>query len=116
MRKIISRVKNSIKSKSRSKRVKAVAKKSATPVKAKKIKPIGVVTHYYGGLKVAIVKFKRVFKAGEKIWFKGATTDFKGTVKSIQYDHKPVKVAKKGQQVGIKVGDKVREGDEVFEA
>ena len=116
MRKKISRVKKSIKHKSRPKNTKTVAKKSAAPAKVKKIKPIGVVTHYYGGLKVAIIKFKRVFKAGEKVWFKGATTDFKGTVKSIQYDYKPVKTAKKGQQVGVRVNDKVREGDFVFEA
>lgn len=82
----------------------------------KKVKPIGTVTHYYGDISVAIVKFKRVFKVGEKINFKGATTDFKETVKSMQYDHKPIQTAKKGQEVGIKVGDKVREGDEVFEA
>ncbi|MDP3948970.1 MAG: translation elongation factor-like protein [bacterium] len=82
----------------------------------KKVKPIGAVTHFYGDISVAIVKFKRIFKVGEKVNFKGATTDFKETVKSMQYDHKPVKVAKKGQEVGIKVGDKVREGDEVFEA
>ena len=82
----------------------------------KKVKPIGTVTHFYGDISVAIVKFKRIFKIGEKVNFKGATTDFKETVKSMQYDHKPVKVAKKGQEVGIKVGDKVREGDFVFEA
>ena len=82
----------------------------------KKVKPIGTVTHFYGDISVAIVKFKRIFKVGEKVNFKGATTDFKETIKSMQYDHKPVKVAKKGQEVGIKVGDKVREGDFVFEA
>ena len=80
----------------------------------KKVKPIGAVTHFYGDISVAIVKFKKVFKVGEKVHFKGATTDFKETVKSMQYDHKPIKVAKKGQEVGIKVGDKVREGDEVY--
>ncbi|MEK7546982.1 MAG: hypothetical protein AAB536_02270 [Patescibacteria group bacterium] len=82
----------------------------------KKIKPIGSITHYYGHLGVAIVKFNRAFKVGEKVHFKGATTDFEETVKSMQYDHKPIETAKKGQEVGIKIGDKVREGDEVFEA
>lgn len=81
----------------------------------KKVKPIGTVTHYYGNLGVAIIKFKRVFRAGEKVHFKGATTDFEEKVKSMQYDHKPIETAKKGQEVGIKVGDKVREGDEVYE-
>ena len=81
---------------------------------ATKRKPIGEVTHYYGDLSVAIVKFSRPFSCGEKVHFVGATTDFKEIVKSMQYDHKPIEKAKKGQEVGIKVGNKVREGDEVY--
>ena len=81
----------------------------------KKEKPIGAVTHYYGNLEVAIVTFNKAVKSGTTLRFKGATTDFEETVKSMQYDHKPVETAKKGQQVGIKVAKKVREGDEVYE-
>lgn len=114
MSKLISKIKKSISSRFSSASSKTNAAKSAAPVK--KGKPIGAVTHYYGGLSVAIVKFNRVFKCGEKAHFIGATTDFKETVKSIQYDHKPIEAAQKGQEVGIKVGDKVREGDEVYEA
>ncbi len=97
---------------------KAAAKKKPAKKQAaaKKQKPIGVVTHYYGEISVAVIKFKRVFKAGEKVRFKGATTDFKDKIKSMQYEYKPVAAAKKGQQVGAKVGDKVREGDFVYEA
>ena len=78
-------------------------------------KPIGVVTHYYGHLGVAIVKFNREVKLGETVHFKGASTDFNQTINSMQYDHKDIEKAKKGQEVGIKVDEKVREGDEVFE-
>jgi len=122
MRKLISRVKKLISRKSRpakskvktkAKAKKPAAKKTAT---AKKLKPIGVVTHYYGDISVAVIKFKQAFKKGEKVHFKGATTDFKEKIKSMQYEHKPVEAAKKGQEVGIKVGDKVREGDDVYEA
>ena len=84
------------------------------PKKEKAPKPIGVVTHYYGNLEVAIVKFKQAVAVGTAVKFKGTTTDFEQVVKSIQYDHKSVETAKKGQEVGIKVKDKVREGDEVF--
>lgn len=80
----------------------------------KKEKPIGAVTHYYGHLGVAIVKFSKAVKVGDKVHFRGATTDFNETINSMQYDHKPIEAAKKGQEVGIKVGDKVREGDEVY--
>lgn len=82
--------------------------------KSKEPKPIGVVTHYYGGIGVAIVKFNKTVKVGEKIHFKGATTDFDETIKSMQFNHADIAEAKKNQEVGIKTGDKVREGDEVY--
>lgn len=75
---------------------------------------IGEVTHYYSGIGVAIVKFNRSVKVGERLHFKGATTDFEETIKSMQYNHKDIKEAKKNQEVGIKVSDKVREGDKVY--
>ena len=81
----------------------------------KQDKPIGVVTHYYSKIGVAIVKFNRDVKRGEEVHFKGATTDFLQKIESIQYDHKDLEVAPKGREVGIKVKEKVREGDEVFE-
>lgn len=84
------------------------------PKNSSKPKPIGEVTHYYSHLGVAIVKFKESFAVGTKVKFKGATTDFEETIGSMQYDHKPIDEAKKGQEVGIKVGNKVREGDEVY--
>ena len=82
----------------------------------KKEKPIGEVTHFFGNISVAIVKFSRAVKVGETVRFRGATTDFVETIASMQYDHQDIASAKKGQEVGIKVGDKVRVGDEVFEA
>ena len=101
--------------------IKKAAKKAAKkPVKKivlkiKKEKPIGAVTHYYGNIEVGIIKFNKPVKAGDKIRFKGATTDFEQTIAGMQYDHKEIPVAKKGQEVGMKVDDKVRDGDEVFE-
>ena len=80
-----------------------------------KEKEIGEVTHYYSHLEVAIVKFNRTVKVGEAVHFKGATTDFVLTIGSIQYDHKDIDEAKKGQEVGIKVSEKVRQGDKVCE-
>jgi translation elongation factor EF-1alpha len=94
---------------------KKVAKKgkATKPRAPKKIKPLGVVTHFYGEIGVAIVKFNRKVPVGVELHYKGATTDFKETVKSMQYDHKPIEAAPKGKQVGIKVKKRVREGDEV---
>ena len=77
-------------------------------------KPVGEVTHYYGHLNVAIVKFYQDMAAGKNMTFQGATSDFSQTVDSMQFDHKPISSAAKGQEVGIKVKDKVREGDKVY--
>ena len=81
---------------------------------AKEQKPIGEVTHFFGGISVAIVKFNTPVDLGTTVRFKGATTDFEETITSMQFDHKDVEKAKKGQEVGIKIGGKVREGDQVF--
>lgn len=82
--------------------------------KTKEPKPIGEVTHYYGGIGVAIVKFNKDVAAGTQVRFHGATTDFEQAVDSMQFDHKDVKSAPKGKEIGIKVNDKVRDGDQVF--
>lgn len=83
--------------------------------KTKKEKPIGKVTHYYGNIEVAIVKFNKAVKKGMRIRFCGATTDFDQSLESMQFNHKDVAAAKKGQEVGVKVQEKVREGDEIYE-
>ena len=83
--------------------------------KAKKAKPIGKVTHYYGGIEVAIVKFNKATKKGTQVRFSGATTNFEQSLDSMQYEHKDIASAPKGKEVGVKVEDKVRDGDEVYE-
>jgi U32 family peptidase len=88
----------------------------SSSAKTKEPKPIGAVTHFYGGIGVAIVKFNRAVATGETVHFKGAHTDFTQNLASMQYDHKDIQSAKKGQEIGIKVDDKVREGDHVFAA
>jgi translation initiation factor IF-2 len=97
-----------------------MAEKSSEPASPKpkrgEPKPIGEVTHFYSNLGVAIVKFNKKMDVGTRLKFKGATTDFEEEIKSMQYDHKDIQSATKGQEVGIKVGDKVREGDQVFKA
>jgi hypothetical protein len=81
----------------------------------KEPKPIGIVTHYFGGISVAIVKFSEEVPVGVTVHFKGATTDFSQKISEMQYDHKAITAAKKNQEVGIKVKERVREGDQVFE-
>ncbi len=77
-------------------------------------KPVGEVTHYYGGLGVAIVKFNKEIPSGTNLSFHGVTTDFSQNVDSMELDRKPVMKAPKGEEIGIKVRKKVREGDKVY--
>lgn len=81
---------------------------------AKKPKAIGVVTHFYGGIKVAIVKFKTPVTLGAELQLLGATTDFKQKATSFQFDHAALTKAPKGKEVGMKVSKKVREGDRIY--
>lgn len=97
----------------RAKHVKKTTRKTAKPKAKKNNKPIGTVTHFYNEISVAIVRFKENVPVGAVLYFKGATTDFKHPVKSMQYEHKPIAIAPKGKQIGIKVPQRVREGDKV---
>lgn len=93
---------------------KKVAKKTAGVPRA--LKSIGVVTHFYGDIGVAIIKFTKPVKQGDQIAFRGATTDLIETIKSMQYDHRPISVAPTKKEVGVKVSKRVREGDLVYPA
>jgi hypothetical protein len=81
---------------------------------AKPVKPIGVVTHFYTAIKVAIIKFKQPVKAGTTVAIRGTTTDFNQKIASMQFDHKALSVAPKNKEVGVKVSKRVREGDQIF--
>lgn len=77
-------------------------------------KPLGEVSHYYSKIGVGIIKLASPLKVGDKIKIKGHSTDIEQTTDSIQIEHKDVEEAKKGDVVGVKVSDKVREGDKVY--
>ena len=64
---------------------------------------------------VAVVRVTRGnLKAGDRIWFKGYTTDLKQSVTSMQINHQPIEVARKGDEVGVKVSSRVRRGDRIY--
>ncbi|GIW69329.1 MAG: hypothetical protein KatS3mg101_0076 [Patescibacteria group bacterium] len=77
-------------------------------------KKIGTITHYYDRLGVGIIKLSDDIKVGDKIRIIGSTTDFEQNVLELQFNHQNIEEGKGGQEVGIKVNEKVREGDEVF--
>ena len=79
-----------------------------------KEKLIGKITHYFDKISVAIVELSGVLKVGDRVHIKGHSTDFEQDISSIQIEHEDLKKAKKGDAIGIKVDEKVREGDEVY--
>ncbi|MCX5667860.1 MAG: hypothetical protein NTY34_06085 [Candidatus Omnitrophica bacterium] len=112
------------------KRPKSKAKKvtkrklSSKKAKAKSKKPIGLeaslekigqVTHYFPHVNAAAVKLlKSGLKVGDSIYIKGHTTDFKELVQSIQLDHAAIPFGEKGQEIGLLVKSRVRQGDKVY--
>jgi len=80
-----------------------------------KEKRIGKVTHYFGKIKVAAIKFSQPVSVGEQIRIEGGNdTNFKMKISSIQFMGEKIQKSKKGQEVGIKVKNKVREGYKVY--
>lgn len=75
---------------------------------------IGKVIHYYGNLGVAIVELSATIKVGQAVHFKGAHDDFVQEVKELEYEHQSISEGKAGQQVGLKVDQKIHENDQVF--
>lgn len=77
-------------------------------------KQIGEITHFYTNIGVGIIKLSEPLKVGQTVRIMGATTDFEQEIKEMQYDHENIEEGEAGQEVGVKVKDKVREGDEVY--
>lgn len=75
---------------------------------------VGRVTHYYGRIEVAAVHLTAPLKVGERIWIVGRTTDLEQEVTSLELDHRPIAEGLPGQEVGLRVRDRVREGDRVY--
>lgn len=87
-------------------------------VKAEKIeewKPVGEIIHYFGGIGVAVIKLSNSIKKDDLIRIVGgADTDFQQVVGSMEVDHKKIEKAGKGDEIGLKVKNKVREGYKVY--
>jgi putative protease len=77
-------------------------------------KLIGKVSHYFSQIGVAVIDLSAKLKIGDTIRIVGGETDFEQTVESMEVDHKKIKEAKKGDSVGVKVAQKVREGYKVY--
>ncbi|MFA5145176.1 MAG: hypothetical protein WC723_04140 [Candidatus Omnitrophota bacterium] len=110
--------KSTVKKPVRGKVKKPVVKKRATkkPAAAKKAKEnvIGKVTHYFPHVRAAVIKLKGPLSTGDTVRIKGHTTEFKQRIISLQIDRVPINSAKKGQEIGLLVDSRVRNGDMVY--
>ena len=80
-----------------------------------KEKEIGFVSNFFRKISVAAVEITSgKISVGDTLHYKGATTDFKAKLNSIQIEHESVSNAKKGNSIGIKISEKVRKMDKVY--
>jgi putative protease len=75
---------------------------------------VGKVTHYFDRISVAVLELTDKIQMGDTIHFLGHSTDFKQEVNSLQIEHQNVSEAKPGQDVALKVNQKVHPNDAVF--
>ena len=76
---------------------------------------VGRVTHYYDKIGVAVIELNANLASGERIKFvRGGEDLFEQNIDSMQVEHKKLDSAKKGDIVGLKTEQEVKEGAEVF--
>ncbi len=76
---------------------------------------IGVVTHYFSHLAVAIVQLETgSMRAGDVVHIKGHTSDFTQPVESMEINHAHVTEVRPGQSFGLRVREHAREHDVVY--
>lgn len=80
----------------------------------RKLEEVGNVTHYFARIGVAVVELSGTVLVGDRILVKGMTTNIEQVIDSMQIEHSSVKKAEAGQSIGLKVADRVREGDTIY--
>jgi len=80
----------------------------------KKEKPIGIISHWYGNINVAVIKLSGALAVGDKIKIKKGDVEFEELVESMQLNHEAIKSGKKGQEIAIKLAGFTKEGAEIY--
>jgi len=75
---------------------------------------VGTVTHCYDKIGVAVVNVLAPIKVGDRIKISGHDKEFEQEIASLQVEHQNIQTAKKGDDVGMKVDQPVKDGDEVY--
>ena len=77
-------------------------------------RPIGKITHYFSKIGIAVVKLSDNLKVGDSIRVIGGGKDFEQIVESIEIDNKKTGVAKSGEDIGLKIDQKVKKNYSVY--
>lgn len=80
----------------------------------KELVEVGKITHFFSKINVAIIELTAPLSVSDEILIKGPTTNVEQKVESMQIEHADVKKATRGQSIGLKVNDRVREHDVVY--
>ncbi len=75
---------------------------------------IGKVIHYYPKIGVAAVVLDGHIAKGDRIHIRGPHDDLHQHITSMECEHVPIHEADAGQDIGIRVIERVHEGDVVF--
>ncbi len=76
---------------------------------------VGEITHYFDRIKVCVIKVTQgTILIGDRLTIVGPKVQFIQKVWSMQIESEDVKVAKKGQLIGLKIDKPVRVGDMVY--
>jgi putative protease len=77
-------------------------------------KLVGKISHYFSKIGVGVIELSDELKVGDRISIEGATTNVQQTVRTMQIEHAEVQSAGAGDAIGMKVDQRVREGDLVY--
>ena len=77
-------------------------------------KLIGLITHYFPHVQAAVIKLKGPLVMGDTVKIKGHTTDLTQVITSMQIDRVDISNAKKGDEIGLQVSSRVRQGDKAY--
>lgn len=75
---------------------------------------IGKITHFFPHIPAGVIELEKRLRISDKIHIKGHTTDLTQIIDSMQIDNVPVQEGKKGDDVAIKLKDRVRIHDLVY--
>ena len=75
---------------------------------------IGMISHFYNRISVAVLSLTDKLEVGDRIHIVGHTTDFIQNVSSMEIEHKKVLAVEPGDDMALKVIEPVREGDAIY--